>query len=66
MPLTFKELSIIDDCLTIWNKFNELEVLHQDDSQDVKDAIHTIERIVMKRSAYRDHPDVFEQVKSVR
>jgi len=65
MPLTFKELSIIDDCSTLWNKFLELEVMHQDDKKDVKDAIHTIERIVMKRSAYRDHPDVFSEMKSV-
>lgn len=66
MPLTFKELSIIDDCATVWNKFIELEELHPDDKKDVKDAIHTIERIVMKRSAYRDHPDVFTEMKTIR
>lgn len=65
MPLTFKELSVIDDCATIWNKFCELEELHPDDKNDVRRAIHTIEQIVMKRSAYRDHPDVFTQMKRI-
>jgi hypothetical protein len=59
--LTSKEIKLIEDCGKIFNRFCKLEVYHQSDQKDVADAIHTIQHIIMKRDAYRNHPEIFQK-----
>ena len=57
--LTSKEKELLEQLGECFNKFCKLEKQHPDDARDFADAIHDCQRIIIGRSAVREHPDFF-------
>ncbi len=58
--LTDEEIKIIKESAKLFNRFCKLDEYCTSDRKDVCDAIHVIQGIVMKRDAYRNHPEIFQ------
>ena len=57
--MTNKEKLFITKTVDLWNWFLTLEDMTNDDADDVRRAIHTIQHVVMKNEAKRNNPGVF-------
>jgi len=51
--LPIKELMVVSHLVLAWNEFVELEILHQDDQDEFRRAIHAAQRIIMARPIQR-------------
>jgi len=59
MPLIKEEIELLEHLCEIWNNYCKLTTLHPQDGREMCDAIHRAQHIIMKRSAIRDHPEIF-------
>jgi len=59
MSLTSAEIKLCEKLGDVWNDFCKLQIMHPSDETDFMNAVHLAQYIIMKRSAQRDHTDVF-------
>lgn len=58
--LTSSELAVMNMTRSLWNEFVTLPGNGPDEVNDVRQAIHTIQRIMACRVAVRANPEVWE------
>lgn len=54
MPVTDKEKEVMEITVKLWNEFMQLEEFHPDDINDFRFHLHSLQNIILMRSAYRE------------
>jgi ribosomal protein S27AE len=55
--LTEQEQKVIDNLISAWNEYNQLEKQHPDDIDIFQDGIHKCQQILAMRILRREYPD---------